>query len=326
MVEGEGFEPSKHEAADLQSAGFDRSPTPPINYGQKTARNSLTAGLLCQLKLKKYHDFQDMKQIFPSLDKDKILNFLSKKLLDCHPDLLVSELTGSTNDDAKDFLVKQENNLSFHITEQQVTGKGRNGKKWVSPKGRNIYLSIGWKSNLNYSELDGLSLSVGTVAAKYLNKYANNKIKLKWPNDLLVDNKKIAGILIETIDLSGKAGIIIGIGINIHMNELEGKDIDQSWVSLDEISNASQDRNKIIGDLINKIFILTRDFSENGFKSFKSDFEDLDILKAKECEIVMKDEKKIVEVKGVNDHGELIVKEDSNYLTLRYGEVSIREL
>ena len=83
-----------------------------------------------------------MKQIFPSLDEDKILNLLSKKLLDCHPDLLVSELTGSTNDDAKDFLVRQENNLSFHITEQQVTGKGRNGKNWVSPKGRNIYLSL----------------------------------------------------------------------------------------------------------------------------------------------------------------------------------------
>ena len=54
MVEGEGFEPSKHEAADLQSAGFDRSPTPPMNKGQKTARNSVTASLLCQLKLIKF--------------------------------------------------------------------------------------------------------------------------------------------------------------------------------------------------------------------------------------------------------------------------------
>ena len=52
MGEGEGFEPSKHEAADLQSAGFDRSPTPPLNYAQKTASNSVTASLLCQLKLR----------------------------------------------------------------------------------------------------------------------------------------------------------------------------------------------------------------------------------------------------------------------------------
>ena len=51
MVEGEGFEPSKHEAADLQSAGFDRSPTPPKYNAKKTARNSVTASLLCQLKL-----------------------------------------------------------------------------------------------------------------------------------------------------------------------------------------------------------------------------------------------------------------------------------
>ena len=58
MVEGEGFEPSKHEAADLQSAGFDRSPTPPMNKGQKTARNSVTASLLCQLKLIKFVSFR----------------------------------------------------------------------------------------------------------------------------------------------------------------------------------------------------------------------------------------------------------------------------
>ena len=58
MVEGEGFEPSKHEAADLQSAGFDRSPTPPLYKGQKTARNSVTASLLCQLKLKIFDYFR----------------------------------------------------------------------------------------------------------------------------------------------------------------------------------------------------------------------------------------------------------------------------
>ena len=64
MVEGEGFEPSKHEAADLQSAGFDRSPTPPINYGQKTAGNSVTASLLCQLNLRKFQYLADETNFF----------------------------------------------------------------------------------------------------------------------------------------------------------------------------------------------------------------------------------------------------------------------
>ena len=267
-----------------------------------------------------------MKKDFPSLNKNKILSYLDKNLIDLDADLLISDSTGSTNDDAKDFLADQSNILSFHITEQQIAGKGRNGKKWVSPKGRNIYLSTAWITELNYTELDGLSLATGIVVAKSLNKYANNQIKLKWPNDLLVNNKKISGVLIETIDLDSKLGVVIGIGINIHMNEAEGKDIDQSWVSLDGISNKIHDRNEILGDLISGISVMTEDFSRKGFKAFKADFEKLDLLIGKKCKIEIKGTDKIVEASGINDRGELVVKDNSEYLTLRYGEVSIREL
>ena len=101
-----------------------------------------------------------MKQPFSALKTKKIRNSLNKGILDYLPEIFVLDQTASTNDDAKKYLLEQSSALSVHLSEQQIAGKGRNGKKWISPKGKNIYLSLGWKSPLQYSELDGLSLSV----------------------------------------------------------------------------------------------------------------------------------------------------------------------
>ena len=267
-----------------------------------------------------------MKQPFNALKTKKIRNSLNKGILGYSPEILVSNKTASTNDDAKKYLLEQSSALSIHLSEQQIAGKGRNGKKWISPKGKNIYLSLGWKSPLQYSELDGLSLSVGTVLATVLNRYTKNDINIKWPNDLVISQKKISGILIETIDIDGKVGIIIGIGINVHMSKEDGKDIDQSWISLDGASKIINDRNKVVASLLNELFKLTKVFPVEGFKHYKSDFESLDILKGKICNVSKEDTEKVVEVMGVNDRGELLVRENSEYLTLRYGEVSIRAL
>ena len=267
-----------------------------------------------------------MKQTLSSLDSSQIINNLKKSLLDYSPEILITKTTASTNEDAKSYLEKQSSPLSIHLSEQQVAGKGRNGKKWVSPKGKNIYLSIGWISPLQYSELNGLSLAVGTVLASTLNKYAGNLIKIKWPNDLLFKKKKISGILIETVDLGDTVGVVIGIGINVHMTKEEGRDIDQSWISLDEATDSINDRNEVVANLLNELFNLTISFSQEGFKPFKGDFETLDLLKGKICNVSMDGHNRVVEVMGVNDNGELLVKDNSENLTLRYGEVSIREL
>ena len=267
-----------------------------------------------------------INETFFPLEAERITNNLKKDILEYLPEILISEKTASTNDDAKLYLPKQSSELSIHLTEQQEAGKGRNGKKWVSPKGKNIYLSLGWKSPLQYSELDGLSLSVGCIVANVLNSPANDQINIKWPNDLLINQKKISGILIETVDIEGQVGIVIGVGINVRMSKEDGKDIDQSWASLDEISEKTNDRNELISNLLNELLVLTKIFPVEGFKAYKSNFEKLDLLNGKVCKVTSNNSDKVVEVLGVNDQGELFVKDNSEYLTLRYGEVSIREL
>ena len=267
-----------------------------------------------------------MNNNYIPLNIDLLKDLLEKDLLDSNIEVFISQSTGSTNDDAKNFLSEQSSLLSIHTSEQQIAGKGRNGKKWISPKGKNIYLSIGWLSNLKYSQLDGLSLAIGTILASSLNKFTQNKVGIKWPNDLLIEKKKISGILIETIDLNNQVGVVIGIGINVHMSKEEGKEIDQSWIALDEVTDSINNRNEIIGDIVNKVFQLTSIFTNEGFKAYKLDYESLDLLTGKRCSINIEGIDKTIEVLGVNDNGEMLVKEGSEYLTLRYGEVSIREL
>ena len=267
-----------------------------------------------------------MNNNYIPLNIDSLKGFLDEDLLKSNIEIFLSQSTGSTNDDAKNFLSEQSSLLSIHASEQQIAGKGRNGKKWISPKGKNIYLSIGWLSNLKYSQLDGLSLAIGTILASSLNKFTQNQVGIKWPNDLLIAKKKISGILIETIDINNQVGVVIGIGINVHMSEEEGKKIDQSWIALDEVTESINDRNEVIGDIVNKVFQLTSLFTEEGFKPFKLDYESLDMLIGKNCSVNIKGIDKTIEVLGVNDKGEMLVKDGSEYLTLRYGEVSIREL
>jgi len=267
-----------------------------------------------------------MKNNYIPLNIDSLKDFLDEDLLKANIEIFLSQSTGSTNDDAKDFLLHQSSILSIHASEQQIAGKGRNGKKWISPKGKNIYLSIGWLSNLKYSQLDGLSLAIGTILASTLKKFTQNQVGIKWPNDLLIGKKKISGILIETIDLNNQVGVVIGIGINVHMSKEEGKEIDQSWISLDAVTDSINDRNEIIGDIVNKVHQFTSLFTEEGFKPYKLDYESLDVLKGKKCTINIEGIYKTVRVLGVNDKGEMRVKDGSENLTFRYGEVSIREL
>ena len=118
----------------------------------------------------------------------------------------------------------------------------------------------------------------------------------------------------------------MGIGINVHMSKEEGKEIDQSWIALDEVTRTKNDRNEIIGDIVNKVFQLTSVFADEGFKPYKIDYESLDVLIGKKCSINIEGVDKTVEVLGVNDKGEMLVKDGSEDLNLRYGEVSIREL
>ena len=262
----------------------------------------------------------------PNLLKESIVKSLSKASIEEMDSIFIEDSTESTNDNAKEYLKNQEGLFSIHLAEQQTSGRGRNKRKWVSPHGKNIYLSFGWKSSINHSQLEGLSLAVATCLIASLQEFTSEQIKIKWPNDLLISKKKISGILIETTDAKDGLDVVIGIGINVHMNESEGSEIDQSWGNLEDNPSYKLDRNKIIGRIISEMHRLFQQYPESGFKNYHHLFESHNLLKDKLCKVEL--DKGTIEgrVLGVNEAGELLFERNGEIQHLRYGEVSIREL
>ena len=267
-----------------------------------------------------------MSENNPNLSEQSIKTDLSEPLLKEIDSIFIKDSTESTNDNAKDHLKHQTGLFSIHLAEQQTSGRGRNTKKWVSPHGKNIYLSLGWKSSINHSQLEGLSLAVATCLIAALKKFSSEEIKIKWPNDLFVNKKKISGILIETTDSEKGLDIVIGIGINVHMDESEGTDINQSWGNLEELPSNKLDRNKIIVSIIFEMYELFKEYPKSGFKNFHQVFESHNLLKDKLCKVNMGKKTLEGKVLGVNETGELLFERNGEIQHLRYGEVSIREL
>ncbi len=114
------------------------------------------------------------------------------------------------------------------IAEYQQAGRGRRGRKWFSPFGANLYLSMFWRLEQGPAAAIGLSLVIGIVMAEVLRKLGADKVRVKWPNDLYLQDRKLAGILVELTGKTGDAAqIVIGAGINMAMRRVEESVVNQ---------------------------------------------------------------------------------------------------
>ena len=253
------------------------------------------------------------------LDKEKILSKLSNEFRS-KVVLEVFDSISSTND----YLLRKEKNknkdIKICIAEEQTKGRGRRGKSWISPKFKNIYFSL--NSYLKKEDLSGLSIAVALSVSKVLTKI-NVMSLIKWPNDLLVGNKKICGILIETAKVGELTKVVIGIGINVNMEYSEL--IDQEWTSIKLEKKQSVDRNSIITEMINQLCITLNKFEQEEFDYFLNKFTSLDLLKDKEFTLKDKPNETFIG-KGIDNKGLLIAQnlKDQRIVKFSSGEVSLK--
>ena len=253
------------------------------------------------------------------LDKEKILSKLSNEFRS-KVVLEVFDTISSTND----YLLRKEKNknkdIKICIAEEQTKGRGRRGKSWISPKFKNIYFSL--NSYLKKEDLSGLSIAVALSVSKVLTKI-NVMSLIKWPNDLLVGNKKICGILIETAKEGELTKVVIGIGINVNMEYSEL--IDQEWTSIKLEKKQSVDRNSIITEMVNQLCITLNKFEQEEFDYFLKKFTSLDLLKDKEFTLKDKPNETFIG-KGIDNKGLLIAQnlKDQRIVKFSSGEVSLK--
>ena len=210
------------------------------------------------------------------------------------------------------------------LAEQQTRGRGRRGRKWYSPDGKNLYLSLGWCFEKPLSELGCLSLVVALATARTLTRIGLCQHTVKWPNDILLKGRKLCGCLVEMQgDAGGPCHAVMGVGINIHMPVAEtGDEIDQPWTDVySQLPDCS--RNTLAALLLQELLESLELFSQQGFGPFQGYWRQMDGLEGQSIEVYAgKDTHRGVST-GVDANGALLLDTGKEILRLHSGEASL---
>jgi len=185
-----------------------------------------------------------------ALDSDKIKINLKTKFIG--KEIIVYDSTSSTNDIAAEYAKNKKNNGLAIFAEQQTFGRGRAANKWLTGRADSILCSI----LLTESKLNGelLSLACAVATAEAIGKIGPSHTKIKWPNDIILNGKKLAGILLESKVDKGCKSYIIGIGINCHQTkEFFPDQLQQTATSIDIESGSFTDRISLAKRLLTSI-------------------------------------------------------------------------
>ncbi len=219
------------------------------------------------------------------------------------------------------------------FAEQQTAGRGRRGRQWVSPFGHNLYLSLVRQFDSGMTPLEGLSLVVGLAVLRVLQAQGLTGLGLKWPNDVLWNGRKLAGVLLEmTGDLMGECQLVIGIGLNVKMPRQSAvtAGIDQPWADLAQALDTLPDRNVLAACLLQELFGMLRIFERQGFAAFREEWQRHDALLGEAVVLRSSFEKAAQGLEGIcrglDDKGGLVLETASGLQTFYGGELSLRRL
>ncbi|WP_114765984.1 bifunctional biotin--[acetyl-CoA-carboxylase] ligase/biotin operon repressor BirA [Vibrio rhodolitus] len=213
---------------------------------------------------------------------------------------------------------------SVCLAEYQSQGRGRRGREWVSPFGCNLYLSMYWRLEAGMAGAMGLSLVVGVAIVEAMEKLGISGIKLKWPNDLYYQDKKLAGILVE---MSGQAGsaahLVIGMGMNLRM-ATDAQGITQPWSCLNDVTNHEIDRNQLAAELINTLESALNDYEMSGMHGFVERWNRLDNFLDRDITLIMGNREVTGVSRGINEQGAVLIETAQGLETYIGGEISLR--
>ena len=258
---------------------------------------------------------------FQLLDVADIRNGLDEAAADTFT-LAVAERTDSTNTQ----LLARAASGGLHglvlATELQTSGRGRLGRRWQARLGSGLTFSLLWRFERGLSQLAGLSLAVGVALARALRRLGA-PVALKWPNDVLLNERKLAGILIELSgDALGPTAVVIGIGMNVS----EPGDVDQPVACLAD-AGVQLTRSALLAELLNELHLVLGNFDRNGFVPLREEWMGLSAHQdAPVCLRFSHGEPVEGVVRGVADSGALMVETTEGMKIYHAGEVSLRKL
>ena len=260
------------------------------------------------------------------LDLERIRAQLSPDAVGYLESIHLLSSTPSTNGCAARDLPRDSGRARVWLSEHQSAGRGRRGRQWVSTFGENLYFTMAWRFDLPMTELAGLSLVTGVVVAEVLAEMGLSGHRLKWPNDVLVDGRKLSGILVEVSgEADGPATAALGVGINFRLSEDQGRQIEQPWTDLARECGESLSRNHMAGVMIDRLIHACWQFSQERLTPFLDRWRSFDGLSGRAVRISRGSQTVDGVYRGIAPSGALVLENDNGRREYHAGEVSLRE-
>ena len=248
---------------------------------------------------------------------------VENKLADIH---CLQEID-STNNYAAELELPQVGKFSVVLAEMQTSGKGRRGRQWVSPYAANIYFSILWPLQRPLHEAGMLSPMLAISMLTALEELGVTGLSLKWPNDVYCHQKKLAGLLIECSgEMNGGCRMVVGMGVNVSMSQLENINIDQQWTDMRSHTLSKQlSRNQVAAKLIDNTVTALTQFENMTVKGLVDTWSKWDHMKDKPVELHGAKSIQTGIARGIDSDGCLLLETTNGVEKISSGDVSLRE-
>lgn len=215
---------------------------------------------------------------------------------------------------------------SVVVAENQTAGKGSRGRSWTMRPGSGLAFSVLWHFQRELGQLAGLSLAVGAAVARALNALGAQGVSLKWPNDILGNDAKLGGILIDLQETPTCSFAVIGVGINLHVPDaIEFSDLALPPTALDALLSPLPDARDVFAALLVELAKTLDVFSAHGFAPLRDEWQKLNAWQGRAVRLLngSRLEKEGVCV-GADDDGALLIRTPGGVERCVSGDLSLR--
>lgn len=244
--------------------------------------------------------------------------------------IYVYQSIDSTNTQCKRLAMEGSVDGTVVIAEEQTAGRGRKGRTFQSPQGLGLYLSILWRPQCEPTRLLPLTSLAAVAVSRAIERVTGEKVQIKWPNDLLLGDKKIAGILTE-MALEGESGqidyVVLGVGLNVHQTVTDfTEEVAAMASSLDAVLGTSVSRPRLAAALMEELDILRRDIMWEPLR-YLDEYRSRCVTIGRAVQLLRSEERQTATAMDVDGQFGLVVRhDDGREETVRSGEVSVRGL
>jgi BirA family biotin operon repressor/biotin-[acetyl-CoA-carboxylase] ligase len=213
-------------------------------------------------------------------------------------------------------------------SELQSAGRGRRGRPWITPFGGGLALSLGWSFADAAMVSPTLSLAVGVAISRALCRLGAKYVRLKWPNDIWLGDRKMGGVLVELrTEAGGPAHVVIGIGLNVSLSADQRRTIEAEGVRIATVSDACPagvSRNVLAATLLEELLSMLGEFERSGFAAFRQEWLTLDALAGREARVLAGEDSVEGTARGVDSEGALLLEVKGRLQRHVSGEASLR--